>query len=152
MKDPKAQNAVTWGVFPGKEIVQPTIIELVSFEAWRVSLQRYFQKRDDYVTISIAKQDEAFALWADWQRQYPPNSPSAKLLKDISENYWLVNVVHNDYQQSDGLFKAILSQKTKEKRSLELLEKCIIDQSHHAMATFIPLVPKTPMLNFFVST
>lgn len=42
MKDLKAQNAVTWGVFPGKEIVQPTIIELVSFEAWRVSLYSYF--------------------------------------------------------------------------------------------------------------
>lgn len=27
-------NAVTWGVFPGKEIVTPTIIEEVSFRAW----------------------------------------------------------------------------------------------------------------------
>ncbi len=29
-------NTVTWGVFPGKEIVSPTIIERVSFTAWRV--------------------------------------------------------------------------------------------------------------------
>jgi methylenetetrahydrofolate reductase (NADPH) len=29
-------NAVTWGVFPGKEIVQPTIVEAVSFMAWKV--------------------------------------------------------------------------------------------------------------------
>jgi methylenetetrahydrofolate reductase (NADPH) len=29
-------NTVTWGVFPGKEIVQPTIIEEVSFCAWKV--------------------------------------------------------------------------------------------------------------------
>jgi len=28
-------NAVTWGVFPGKEIVQPTIVEAVSFIAWK---------------------------------------------------------------------------------------------------------------------
>lgn len=34
--DRDSQNAVTWGVFPGKEIVQPTIIEQVSFDAWRV--------------------------------------------------------------------------------------------------------------------
>lgn len=31
-------NAVTWGVFPGKEIIQPTIVEAVSFMAWKVSL------------------------------------------------------------------------------------------------------------------
>lgn len=28
-------NAVTWGVFPGKEIIQPTIVEAVSFMAWK---------------------------------------------------------------------------------------------------------------------
>jgi hypothetical protein len=28
-------NAVTWGVFPGKEIVQPTIVEAISFIAWK---------------------------------------------------------------------------------------------------------------------
>jgi len=27
---------VTWGVFPGKEIIQPTIVEAVSFMAWKV--------------------------------------------------------------------------------------------------------------------
>ena len=30
-------NAVTWGVFPGKEIIQPTIVEAVSFIAWKVA-------------------------------------------------------------------------------------------------------------------
>jgi methylenetetrahydrofolate reductase (NADPH) len=29
-------NAVTWGVFPGKEVVQPTIVEAISFMAWKV--------------------------------------------------------------------------------------------------------------------
>lgn len=29
-------NAVTWGVFPGHEIVQPTIVERQSFIAWKV--------------------------------------------------------------------------------------------------------------------
>jgi hypothetical protein len=32
-----AANTVTWGVFPGKEIVQPTIIEEVSFLNWKVN-------------------------------------------------------------------------------------------------------------------
>lgn len=31
-------NAVTWGVFPGKEIVQPTIVEAISFMAWKVCM------------------------------------------------------------------------------------------------------------------
>lgn len=31
-------NAVTWGVFPGKEIIQPTIVEAISFMAWKVSI------------------------------------------------------------------------------------------------------------------
>lgn len=30
-------NAVTWGVFPGKEVIQPTIVEAVSFMAWKAS-------------------------------------------------------------------------------------------------------------------
>jgi methylenetetrahydrofolate reductase (NADPH) len=34
-------NAVTWGVFPGKEVVQPTIVEAVSFMAWKVRLLRH---------------------------------------------------------------------------------------------------------------
>jgi methylenetetrahydrofolate reductase (NADPH) len=33
-------NAVTWGTFPGKEIVQPTIVEAVSFMAWKVRLKK----------------------------------------------------------------------------------------------------------------
>ena len=33
-----AVNAVTWGVFPGQEIVQSTIIEETSFLAWKVRL------------------------------------------------------------------------------------------------------------------
>lgn len=31
-------NAVTWAVFPGQEIVQSTIIEEVSFQAWKVGV------------------------------------------------------------------------------------------------------------------
>lgn len=39
-------NTVTWGIFPGKEIVQPTIIGKVSFCAWKVhSLSSYSEIR-----------------------------------------------------------------------------------------------------------
>lgn len=29
-------NAVTWGVFPGKEVVQPTVVDPHSFSVWKV--------------------------------------------------------------------------------------------------------------------
>lgn len=32
--------AVTWGVFPGKEIAQPTVVDPISFEFWKVSMWR----------------------------------------------------------------------------------------------------------------
>ncbi len=45
-------NAVTWGVFPEKEIVQPTIVDASSFRVWK---------------------DEAFDLWIrQWAAIYEP--------------------------------------------------------------------------------
>jgi methylenetetrahydrofolate reductase (NADPH) len=35
------KNAVTWGVFPGQEIVQTTIIERESFLTWKVCAPSY---------------------------------------------------------------------------------------------------------------
>ncbi|CAB4376770.1 methylenetetrahydrofolate reduct [Rhizophagus irregularis] len=77
-------NAVTWGVFPGKEIIQPTIVEAVSFTAWK---------------------DEAFELWNEWTKIYDTDSISAKLITDIADNWYLINIVHNDFHDSDGIFK-----------------------------------------------
>lgn len=36
--DRQTPNGVTWGIFPGKEIVQPTVVDPVSFLVWKVSL------------------------------------------------------------------------------------------------------------------
>ena len=69
-------NAVTWGVFPGREIVQPTIVEQQSFLAWKV---------------------EAFDLWRQWQSLYQPGSVSHSVLQTILDHWYLVNVVDNDY-------------------------------------------------------
>lgn len=76
-------NAVTWGVFPGKEIVTPTIVEEVSFKAWN---------------------EEAFGIWGEWSRVYGKASPSEKLLTDIRDDYWLVNVIHHDFVEKDALW------------------------------------------------
>ena len=69
--------AVTWGVFPGKEIIQPTIVDTRSFLIWK---------------------DEAFGLWMnDWASIYDQESESFKILQEIYETYYLVNFVDNNY-------------------------------------------------------
>lgn len=56
-------NAVTWGVFPGKEIIQPTVVDPASFEVWK---------------------DEAFEIWSrGWASRYPEGDPSRKLLEEV---------------------------------------------------------------------
>lgn len=80
-------NAVTWGVFPGKEIIQPTVVEAVSFMAWK---------------------DEAFELGQQWAQVYPPDSPSRKLISDIMDSSFLVNVVHNNFHDTNAIFTPFL--------------------------------------------
>ncbi|CEH12264.1 5,10-methylenetetrahydrofolate reductase [Ceraceosorus bombacis] len=82
--EPNAVNAVTWGVFPGQEIAQSTIIEEESFKAWR---------------------DEAFEIWAEWELLFPQGSPTQRLLKSIGDNKWLVTVIHHDFKDPGALWR-----------------------------------------------
>lgn len=77
-------NTVTWAVFPGKEIVQSTIIERDSFEAWR---------------------EEAFEIWSEWSLLFPKGSASRKLVEEVKDGRWLVTVVHHDYKDREGLWR-----------------------------------------------
>ncbi|KAK0189030.1 methylenetetrahydrofolate reductase-domain-containing protein [Armillaria mellea] len=90
-------NAVTWGVFPGKEIVQPTIVEAVSFMAWK---------------------DEAFELGQQWAKVYDADSPSRKVISDLMDTCFLVNVVHNDFHNPDAIFKPFFRAGAEYKASL----------------------------------
>lgn len=81
-------NAVTWGVFPGKEIITPTIIEEVSFRAWA---------------------EEAFGIWGEWAQVYDKNSDSAKLLGRLKEELMLVNIIHHEYVDSEALWEFLTS-------------------------------------------
>ncbi|KAI0898013.1 MTHFR-domain-containing protein [Annulohypoxylon nitens] len=80
-------NAVTWGVFPGKEIITPTIIEEVSFRAWS---------------------EEAFGIFAEWAQVYGKGSESEKLLEKARADSWLVNIIHHDYVEKDALWDLLL--------------------------------------------
>lgn len=74
-------NAVTWGVFPAKEIIQPTVVDPASFMVWK---------------------DEAFEIWTrGWARLYPEGEPSQKLLEEVQSSYFLVSLVDNDYIHGD---------------------------------------------------
>jgi len=56
-------NAVTWGVFPAKEIIQPTVVDPASFMVWK---------------------DEAFEIWSRaWAQLYPDGDASRKLLEEV---------------------------------------------------------------------
>lgn len=77
-------NPVTWGTFAGKEIVTPTIIEAVSFRSWM---------------------EEAYSIWREWQRIYPPKSATSRLLGELREDVWLVNVIWGDFVEGDGLWE-----------------------------------------------
>lgn len=61
--DPSEVNAVTWGVFPGKEIIQPTVVDPDSFMVWK---------------------DEAFELWTKaWACLFPDGDLSKQLLEQV---------------------------------------------------------------------
>lgn len=84
---PSSVEAVTWAVFPGKEIAQPTIIEEESFKAWR---------------------DEAFGIWAEWELLFPRGSPARECLRRAGEDRWLVTVVHHDFKDPGALWRWLL--------------------------------------------
>ncbi|XP_042416875.1 probable methylenetetrahydrofolate reductase isoform X1 [Zingiber officinale] len=78
---PNAVNAVTWGVFPGKEIIQPTVVDPMSFMIWK---------------------DEAFEIWSrGWARLFPEGDPSRELLLQVQKSYYLVSLVDNDFIHGD---------------------------------------------------
>jgi len=85
-------TAVTWGVFPGKEIVQPTVVASDSFHYWK---------------------DEAFGLWkSQWLALYEEESTSHKVLSSVINSYFLMNIVDNNYINGDifSIFDQVMKQ------------------------------------------
>ena len=68
---------------PDCEIVQRTVVDLASFVEWK---------------------EEALELWLWWARCYPEASKARTLLETIGEEWYLVNVVNDDYHDPEGLF------------------------------------------------
>lgn len=72
-------TALTWGVFPNREIVQPTIFDPQAFLMWWA--------------------EEAFSLWKTvWLPLYKEGSPTSRaLIEEIYDTYYLVAVIDNDF-------------------------------------------------------
>lgn len=84
-----SKTAVTWGVFPSKEVIQPTIIDFQSFKVWN---------------------EEAFLLWVEWARCYNKGTASYELLNDIYNTHYLVSIIHNDFTDESGLWRMLLDE------------------------------------------
>ena len=81
-------NAVTWGIFMNREVIQPTVVDQKAFRLWK---------------------DEAFSGWLDkWAFIYGLESPSYAFLQNVHDTFYLVNVVENDYVGGD-LSQVLLS-------------------------------------------
>eukprot|EP01123_Difflugia_compressa_P000318 TRINITY_DN10405_c0_g1_i1.p1 TRINITY_DN10405_c0_g1~~TRINITY_DN10405_c0_g1_i1.p1 ORF type:complete len:593 (+),score=128.76 TRINITY_DN10405_c0_g1_i1:92-1870(+) len=90
----KGITAVTWGVWPGSEIKQPTVV-------------------DPFVFVNIWK-DEAFALWhSQWASLYDVGSPSRQVIEKIASSYYLINIVDNNFINSNifAIFEELLKLK-----------------------------------------
>ncbi len=84
--------AVTWGVFPNKEVQQPTIIDTTSFLVWK---------------------DEAFRLWVrQWGCIYNDESKSFELIYNIHDTFFLVNAVDNNFINGDifEIFRRVIKE------------------------------------------
>jgi len=87
--------AVTWGVFPSREITQPTVVDPDSFKVWK---------------------DEAFALWkSNWAVLYAEGSECRKVLDGMINNYYLVSMIDNNFIDGEifALFDEVIKQKQK---------------------------------------
>jgi len=82
---------VTWGIFEGCSVMQPTIVDSGAFEVWK---------------------DEAIQLWTSaWGNIYTSNSNSRKVIDTIAQTYWHVYMVDNNFVDGDifRVFSQILS-------------------------------------------
>jgi methylenetetrahydrofolate reductase (NADPH) len=75
--EPDGVTALTWGVFPNREILQPTIFDPSAFLVWA---------------------EEAFALWTTmWLNLYDFESGSYALIENMRDTFYLCAVVDNDF-------------------------------------------------------
>jgi len=86
LRDIDGTTALTWGVFPRREIIQPTIFDPETFLVWS---------------------EEAFSLWEIWADAYDEGSESFELLETVSDTFFLCALVDDDYVGGEEEGKSI---------------------------------------------
>jgi len=82
--------ALTWGVFPNKEILQPTVFNPETFTVWS---------------------KEAFQLWIEaWAVLYDDETDSCGLIHQVYDTYFLVAIYDNEFIDNDfyAIFRHVL--------------------------------------------
>lgn len=92
-------NAVTWGVFPGEEILQPTIVEKMSFLAWK---DEVYHLLEEWTSIYKTKAIQELVPQEQLEKFY-------ELLTFFSDNYVLCNLVNNDFTSDNSVMFELLS-------------------------------------------
>ena len=87
-RDEGGVTALTWGVFPNREILQPTVFDPMTFLVWA---------------------EEAFMLWETmWMNLYEEDSDSYELISNIHDEFFLVAIVDNEFQTKNSLWNCLL--------------------------------------------
>lgn len=59
-------------------------------------------------SLPLSRQDEAFALWIEqWAKLYEEESPSRMIIQYIHDNYYLVNLVDNEFPLENCLWQVV---------------------------------------------
>ncbi|ODV63104.1 methylenetetrahydrofolate reductase (NAD(P)H) MET12 [Ascoidea rubescens DSM 1968] len=93
-------SAVTWGVFPNREIIQTTLLEEESFKVWKDELYKILLEWSNLYLVSgknsKSDQDKTRAM------------NSFKLIRSMYDSYYLVQIFHNDFSEENALWDLLL--------------------------------------------
>lgn len=93
-------HAVTWGIFPGQEVVQPTIVERTSFLAWKDEAFQIVQAWADALKTERSK--------ANAEASLERFDTAIALLERFPQEYVLCNVVDHEYMGgNDRVFRLV---------------------------------------------
>lgn len=91
-------NAVTWGVFPGEEIVQPTIVEKTSFLAWKDEAFGLIDEWANIVNTGLGKE-----IVTEKQQDIVEFT---SFMQQFNQDFLLCNIVNNNFTDSyDHIFQ-----------------------------------------------
>ena len=85
-------NAVTWGVFKGREVIQPTVVDPQAFVIWKDEALKSFV--ETWAAIYKAKKDKQ-------GNETGGDDESIEYLKACRDTFYLVNIVDNNFIDGD---------------------------------------------------